>query len=216
MKPSRFGGTAAAVLVFLLLGGCGERAPEPREAPSEEAAAGDEVAEPAPSDLPLERWASAAAERNQLFDRAVVEAVYASPEACRPESEFPPTTTRPRLFPGDAGTLVWLFCDAGAYQEVGALYWVEGERVSRLSLGYVDVEGERQTRALTGLFDFDPTTREAHDFIKYRGLGDCGSWAHYRLASGTLELLEYRERECDDDFAEEDPPPPSQWPRRFP
>jgi len=187
----------------------GDEAEEPT---GESASAGDTQG------LPLAEWSAAAAEADESFDRAIVEAVYASADACAldPDWDFAAETTRPRLFAVDAGTLVWLFCELGAYQEVGALYWVEETRVSLLSLDYVDAAGERSRRDLTGFFEYDPATREVTDSTKYRGLGDCGSFARYRLTAGALELLEHRERECDDDYEGDEPPPMTEWPRRFP
>ncbi len=179
--------------------------------------------EPAPSrahvdGLPLDAWAEAAEAAGEPFDADAVEAAYGSPEACPFDRlpDYDAASTRPHTYRVEGAVLVWMVCEIGAYQEAGRVFTVAGGQARALTLEYVSPDGQRASRPLTGWFEFDPDTGEARDHIKYRGIGDCGSFGRYRLTDGHLELLEYRERQCDEPWEGDAPPLISEWPRLFP
>lgn len=113
-------------------------------------------------------------------------------------------------------TLVWLPCQRGAYQVSGALFLVgdDGE-TERLALPYPHASGDTLSEMHTGEFSYDPQTRVAVDFVRYRGLGDCGRQLRYEVGSIGLTLVEHREQACSDEPSSESVGPAS-WPRIYP
>ncbi|MEO0558524.1 MAG: DUF1176 domain-containing protein [Bacteroidota bacterium] len=113
--------------------------------------------------------------------------------------------------------VVAVTCSYGAYQGGYAFVHINGEQVAVLSTPELDDGGlplgndKRQTVFST------PDVSRIQDgilatFAKGRGLGDCGTYAVYRMDdNASLSLRQLRQRECGDDIPDE-LPPPSEWP----
>jgi hypothetical protein len=121
----------------------------------------------------------------------------------------------------DRTSLVHVICAPGAYQGSQSYYLLD-ERTSPPSAKPIEFttweaagpEGKtlerRQTTELTGNAEFTATTQELAVFNRYRGPGDCGSYAVYRIANGKAEVREFRAKlECDGEGAEH----PERWPK---
>ena len=101
--------------------------------------------------------------------------------------------------------LVEVLCFMAAYQ--GSYeYWLYEpgtEAIAPLSFQvfYEDGEGawqSVQTQPLAGLPTYDPAQQELTLFTKYRGAGDCGSYANYQWQGSSFELVEFRAKsDCD-------------------
>lgn len=101
--------------------------------------------------------------------------------------------------------LVEVLCFMAAYQ--GSYeYWLyepATEAIAPLSFQvfYEDGEGawqSVQTQPLAGLPTYDPAQQQLTLFTKYRGAGDCGSYANYQWQGSSFELVEFRAKsDCD-------------------
>ena len=107
--------------------------------------------------------------------------------------------------------LVEVACAAGAYQGSQEYFLVHGSGVQPLTFRTVEDGKLRDTRELTGLATFDGASGLLKVHTKYRGPGDCGSYAVYTFSGDSAQLKELREKpECDGEGAEH----PEQWPLR--
>ncbi len=111
--------------------------------------------------------------------------------------------------------VVAVTCSFGAYQGYYALVHIRGDRATLLRAPATSETGQPMdasdatfsTPSWDRLSDRILTT-----FGLARGLGDCGIYATYALASGdAMELSEVRQRECGADTPD-DLPPPEAWP----
>lgn len=117
---------------------------------------------------------------------------------------------------GGGRSLVQVACVAGAYQGSQEYFVIEGARPRAVSLTTFEAAGpegttleRRQVKEITGLAEFDPKTRLLRILNKYRGPGDCGSWAVYDFSGSDAQLKEFRAKvACDGEGAEH----PEQWP----
>lgn len=117
--------------------------------------------------------------------------------------------------------LVQLQCSLAAYQGVYEyyLYSETNQRVQVKPLmlaGYIPNDSgnfePQETRILAGLPDYNPEEKLLSIFTKGRGLGDCGTFAEYRLVGEKFELQEYRVKlECDGNYIE-----PTEYPLVYP
>jgi hypothetical protein len=125
------------------------------------------------------------------------------------------------FFPlGSGRSLVQVTCAMGAYQPSQVYYVVDDTGRTPGAVRFVTFEatGEagdtlqrQQVEELTGLAEFNASTRVLSVWNKYRGPGDCGSYALYQFADGSARLREFRAKtECDGQGAEH----PEQWPLR--
>jgi hypothetical protein len=122
---------------------------------------------------------------------------------------------------GGRRSLVQVACAPGAYQG-SQTYYLLDERTSPPAAKPIEFvtwdaagpEGKtlvrRQTTELTGSAEFAPASRELTILNRYRGPGDCGSHAVYRIGSDKAEVKEFRAKlECDGEGAEH----PERWPK---
>ena len=117
--------------------------------------------------------------------------------------------------------LVQLQCYLAAYQGVYEYYLysetTQGVQVKPLMFaGYIPNDSGnfelQETRILAGLPDYNPEEKLLSIFTKGRGLGDCGTFAEYRLVKEKFELQEYRVKlECDGNYID-----PTEYPLVYP
>jgi len=90
-------------------------------------------------------------------------------------------------------------CTLGAYQP-STLIFIEGAD-GLVPLPFADYSSDGGWGATfeLGFVDFDPKTKELSNFVKFRGLGDCGSSSRLRWTGYSFKLLEYRYRDCSDE-----------------
>ncbi|AFY69336.1 protein of unknown function DUF1176 [Thalassoporum mexicanum PCC 7367] len=123
---------------------------------------------------------------------------------------------------GNNRYMVQLLCFMGAYQGSYsfAIYSESasaGASVDILSLDVYEPDASGavkpiKTRAIGGLPTFDPGSQILTVFSKGRGLGDCGSLAHYELKNNQFELIEYRAKfDCDGNYVD-----PGEYPVIYP
>jgi hypothetical protein len=122
---------------------------------------------------------------------------------------------------GNNRYMVMLLCYTGAYQ--GSYSFVvytasdTEPSVKLLSLDVYEPDASgaykpAKARAIGGLPTFDPGSQILNVYSKSRGLGDCGSWAHYQYKNNQLELIEYRAKfECDGNYID-----PSEYEKIYP
>ncbi|OZC02099.1 DUF1176 domain-containing protein [Rubricoccus marinus] len=111
--------------------------------------------------------------------------------------------------------VVAVTCDFGAYQGSYALVRIRGDRATLLRAPATDENGQpmdaSETTFSTPSWD-RLTDRVVTTFGRARGIGDCGNFITYALASGDeMELSEVRQRACGDTIPD-DIPPPEAWP----
>ena len=107
--------------------------------------------------------------------------------------------------------LIEVACAAGAYQGSQEYFLLHERRVLPLTFTTVEDGSLRETKELTGLATFDASSGNLKVHNRYRGPGDCGSYAVYTFTSSGAQLQELREKaECDGEGAEH----PEQWPIR--
>ncbi len=71
---------------------------------------------------------------------------------------------------------------------------------------------EENVRLLGGMPTYNPDTRSLTIFTKFRGLGDCGSFANYQLKDGQFRLVKYQAKfACDGNAID-----PETYPQIFP
>lgn len=105
--------------------------------------------------------------------------------------------------------LIEVSCAAGAYQGSQEYFLLDERRVLPLTFTTVEDGNLREAKELTGLATFSSGLLTVHN--RYRGPGDCGSYAVYTFSSNGAQLKELREKaECDGEGAEH----PEQWPIR--
>lgn len=102
--------------------------------------------------------------------------------------------------------LVEFLCFLGAYQGNYQYFIYENTENSQIHLltlddYYIDESGEikpEKVNFITGLPTYNSEEKTLVLLTKYRGLGDCGSLAKYKLQENKLKLLEYRiKKNCD-------------------
>lgn len=111
-----------------------------------------------------------------------------------------------RLYPRGETTVVAALCSSGAYNLVTAWFWIEGaithpKRIVRLRFDTWQF-GTPPRRAvvefLAGHVHYDSSTATITVFTKARGMGDCGVWAKFVIASARAIPVEMRVKErCD-------------------
>ncbi|RAQ40359.1 hypothetical protein B9S53_16280, partial [Arthrospira sp. O9.13F] len=122
---------------------------------------------------------------------------------------------------GTQGYLVQLLCLQTAYQNNYKFFVYretnQGVKVSRVKLPSFEINSsgqrvETQIDEVVGLVDYDPIQGVLTVFTKYRGIGDCGSFAKYQWDQVDFKAIEYREKsDCDGNFVE-----PENYPQIYP
>jgi Protein of unknown function (DUF1176) len=108
--------------------------------------------------------------------------------------------------------LVQFLCFMGAYQGNYEYYLYQAGRsaftISPLSLDIIENpvrDRKTSVRSIGGLPEYNPEQQLLTVHTKYRGLGDCGTWALYRWQKSTFRLIEYRVKEkCDGKYIDPD------------
>jgi hypothetical protein len=108
--------------------------------------------------------------------------------------------------------LVQFLCFMGAYQGNYEYYLYKAGRstfaISPLSLEIIENPvSDRKTpvRSIGGLPEYNQEQQLLTVHTKYRGLGDCGTWARYRWQTSAFRLIEYRVKEkCDGQYIDPD------------
>ena len=125
---------------------------------------------------------------------------------------------------GAGKSLVAVACAPGAYQGSQIYYLLDesGSTAAAKALEFPtwDASGpdgtrleRRRTTELTGSAQYKPAARELHVLNRYRGPGDCGSFAVYLIGNGGVELKKFRAKvQCDGRGAEH----PERWPLVYP
>ncbi len=100
---------------------------------------------------------------------------------------------------GEGYSLLLVQCTLGAYQP-STLVFLRGSDGLELKAfaNYGSDTGWGGTNYL-GFADFDPKTKALHNYVKFRGLGDCGASANWVWTGYDFKLTEYRYRDCSDD-----------------
>ena len=99
--------------------------------------------------------------------------------------------------------LVEVMCARGAYQGEQRFMFYDESRTpptaQLLSFKTYEAANEKfesltpqETPEIWGLAEFNPQTKELTILNKYRGAGDCGSWARYGFEQGRPQLREFR------------------------
>lgn len=112
---------------------------------------------------------------------------------------------------GDNRRLVEVACAAGAYQGSQEYFLLDGSKAQPVKFTVVEDANLREAVEITGLAEFDESARVLKVHNRYRGPGDCGSYAIYSFTDAGAQVKELREKaECDGEGAEH----PEQWPLR--
>ncbi|AMW29895.1 DUF1176 domain-containing protein [Arthrospira platensis] len=122
---------------------------------------------------------------------------------------------------GTQGYLVQLLCFQAAYQN-NYNFFVDretnqGVNVGRVKLPKFEINSsgqrvETQMDEVVGLVDYEPVQGVLTVFTKYRGIGDCGSFAKYQWDQVDFKAIEYREKsDCDGNFVD-----PENYPQIYP
>jgi hypothetical protein len=118
--------------------------------------------------------------------------------------------------------LLEVACSSGAYQGSQEYFVIEhngaAPAVHAISFPTYEASGPdgktltpKRVKEITGLPEFDRVNHELKILNRYRGPGDCGSYATYAFDSGAAVLKQFRAKlECDGSGAEH----PEQWPIR--
>ena len=111
--------------------------------------------------------------------------------------------------------VVAVTCDFGAYQGTYALVHIRGDRATLLRAPALGEDGKPMEASQTAFSTVEWDGLEDRRLATLglaRGLGDCGTFVSYDLASGdSLAVREVRQRDCGDDIP--DPlPEPEAWP----
>jgi hypothetical protein len=118
--------------------------------------------------------------------------------------------------------LVEVACSAGAYQGSQEYFVIErggsSPAVHAVSFPTYEASGAdgktlvpKSANEITGLPEFDRVHHELKILNRYRGPGDCGSYAIYSFESGRAVLKQFRAKlDCDGTGAEH----PERWPIR--
>ena len=107
--------------------------------------------------------------------------------------------------------LIEVACAAGAYQGSQEYFLLRGSTARPLKFAVVEDGKLKEATEITGLAEFDPKAGVLKVHNRYRGPGDCGSYAVYTFADDGASVKELREKaECDGQGAEN----PEQWPLR--
>ncbi|MDV2998724.1 MAG: hypothetical protein N5P05_000330 [Chroococcopsis gigantea SAG 12.99] len=108
--------------------------------------------------------------------------------------------------------LVQFICFLGAYQGNYHYIFAADNNFKILSLDIIEGKKKTSTKEIVGLPTFNPKTKTLTVYNKYRGLGDCGSWAKYQWRGDGFQLLEYREKQkCDGKYID-----PEKYPKLYP
>jgi hypothetical protein len=108
--------------------------------------------------------------------------------------------------------LVQFLCFMGAYQGNYQYYLYKSAKatfsIAPLPLEIIEnTATDRKTpiRSIGGVPEYNPEQQLLTVHTKYRGLGDCGTWAQYRWDQKAFQLLEYRVKEtCDGQYVDPD------------
>ena len=112
---------------------------------------------------------------------------------------------------GDNRKLVEVACASGAYQGSQEYFLLDGSKAQPLTFTTLEDSKLRDAKEITGLADFDKASLVLKVHNRYRGPGDCGSYAVYAFTGTGAQVKELREKaECDGEGAEH----PEQWPLR--
>lgn len=112
---------------------------------------------------------------------------------------------------GDNRRLIEVACAAGAYQGSQEYFLLHGTQAQPLKFTVVEDGNLREATEITGLAEFDEANGVLKVHNRYRGPGDCGSYAIYSFTEAGAQVKELREKaECDGEGAEH----PEQWPLR--
>ena len=119
----------------------------------------------------------------------------------------------------DETALVQVLCAPGAYQGSQSYFVLDERTSSAMPLEFTIWEAggpegktlvRRQSSELTGGAEFKPSTRELTVVNRYRGPGDCGSYAVYGIANRKAVVKEFRAKlDCDGEGADQ----PERWPK---
>lgn len=165
------------------------------------------------------------AKEDQVEPSAVLTYVYSHKDSlgvCPDKLDQEVSQKSSDVYPIDDRTyFVKLLCFMAAYQgNYEFLVYTKtssGVEVKSLSLTLFseDESGEitkTSDRSIAGLPDYDPSQQILSVFTKFRGLGDCGSVAKYKLVANELNLQEFRAKfDCDGKYVE-----PSEYPQFSP
>ena len=107
--------------------------------------------------------------------------------------------------------LVEVACAAGAYQGSQEYFLLRGSVAQPLKLTVVEDGKLMEATEITGLAEFDEKSGVLKVHNRYRGPGDCGSYAVYAFSEEGVKVKELREKaECDGEGAEH----PERWQKK--
>lgn len=107
---------------------------------------------------------------------------------------------------GAGKTLYVVGCIRGAYQGSAILFARDEYELRALSFPEFSDEFGWGATLEIGFEDFNPASKTLMTFVKFRGIGDCGSTALYRWKDYGFKLLEYRyQGKCEGDGSGEMP-----------
>lgn len=96
----------------------------------------------------------------------------------------------------DGNELYIVGCTRGAYQPSNVLFLRRSADLEPLPIAdYSDETGWGATLYL-GYVEFDPKTLSLSNFVKFRGIGDCGNASRFQWTENGLKLLEYAYKGC--------------------
>lgn len=97
---------------------------------------------------------------------------------------------------GDGNELYIVGCTRGAYQPSNVLFLRRSAELEPLPIAvYSDETGWSATLYL-GYVEFDPKSLTLSNFVKFRGIGDCGATSKFQWTESGLKLLEYAYKGC--------------------
>ncbi len=162
--------------------------------------------------------------QTQEEKKQILSDIYTKPnpqEICQGEIDQNLSQEMSVVYPiGNHQYLVELLCFMGAYQGNYEYILYEPnsqEDIKSLTLETFDTDKlgkitKNHTELITGIPDYNSAEQTLTVFTKYRGLGDCGSFAKYKFSGKTFQIIEYRLKEkCDGQYLE-----PEQYSRIYP
>ncbi|MBV8830324.1 MAG: DUF1176 domain-containing protein [Acidobacteriaceae bacterium] len=161
---------------------------------------------------------------NPDADRAAWRKALGWSDECEQEFQAGPSGQRGVQFYdlGGSRTLAEVACSFGAYQGSEQYYLISGNershRVQALQMPTYEATGadgktlvRKDETEITGLPEFNRSTKTLSILNRYRGPGDCGSYATYAFERDRAVLKEFRAKlDCDGTGAEH----PEKWPLR--
>lgn len=160
-----------------------------------------------------------------MISDQIIEYFYRNPDGLNicPDIDVVPFRLGSFAYPlGTQGYLVQLLCFQASYQNNYNFFVYretdEGVKVWPIKLPQFELDANGQAietdevTEVVGLLDYEPINGVLTVFTKYRGLGDCGSFAKYQWDQVDFETVEYREKsDCDGNFVE-----PEDYPQIYP